>query len=176
MNRIVKSTRDGSGGSRNKPSYSAGRRNSPSRRTSTRGGGGGSGSAGGSGKRKRKYQGKSHSGKKDDKKDSAKKDDTGEAKPLSFAAAFAQGVFSWLALSMVARAGLVVTNALSVAASPIAGRIARCLSAWQVITKDKWVLKVVREGYRLQFKSRLPPTPHRVAIPMLLALQYWIMR
>ena len=68
-----------------------------------------------------------------------------------------------LAISMIANAGLIVSKAVAVAASPIVGPIARCLSAWQAITKDKWVLRVVRDGYRLQFKSRLPPTPHRVA-------------
>ena len=71
--------------------------------------------------------------------------------------------FSLMALSMLANAGLSVAKAVSVAAFPIAGRITRCLSAWQTITRDKWVLNVVRYGYKLQFKSRLPPTPHRVA-------------
>lgn len=163
MNRIVKTSStsgDGSGGSRTRPSYSTGRHSSPSRRSTKRGGGGGSG--GGFGKKKKKFQ-KRDNVKKDDRRDTVKKDDKGEDKPLSFLAAFAQGVFSFLSLSMLARAGLVVTNAVAVAASPIAGRIARCLSAWQVITQDKWVLRVVREGYRLQFKSQLPPTPHRVA-------------
>ena len=163
MNRIVKSTsKDGSGGSRSKPSYSTVRHSSPSQRTGKRGGGG---SGSGSSKKKRKFQGKSNnnSGRKDDRKDSGKKDDKGEAKPLSFAAAFAQGVFSLLALSMIAKAGLSVSNAVAVAASPIAGRITRCLSAWQTITRDNWVLRVVRERYRLQFKCKLPPTPHRVA-------------
>ena len=66
--------------------------------------------------------------------------------------------FSLMALSMLANAGLSVAKAVSVAAVPIAGRITRCLSAWQTITRDKWVLNMVRYGYKLQFKSRLPPT------------------
>ena len=123
------------------------------------------GSSGGSGKKKKKFQHRKDnaSRKEEDKKDSAKSDDKGENKPLSFVSAFAMGVFSLLALSKLASAGMSVANALHVAASPIAGRIARCLPAWQTITRDKWVLKVVRDGYKLQFKSRLPPTPHRVA-------------
>ena len=64
---------------------------------------------------------------------------------------------------MLADAGLSLATAVSAAASPIAGRIARCWSAWKTITKDRWVLNIIRDGYKLQFKSQLPPTPHRVA-------------
>ena len=137
MNRIVKSTStsgDGSGGSRTRSSYSTGRNNSPSRRSSKRSGGGG----GGSSKKKKKFkkfQQRDHA-KKDDRRDTAKKDEKGEDKPLHFAAAFAQGVFSFLALTMLARAGLAVTNALTVAASPKSGltstgrRYGLVTSAW----------------------------------------------
>ena len=163
MNRIVKSSAGEHSGSRTNKPYSSGRNSSPSRKTGKRGGGGGGG--GGSGKfhKKKKFNRKDQHSKKEEKKDPGKKDDKGRDKPLSFASAFAQGVFSMLALSMIANAGLIVSKAVAVAATPIAGRIARCLSAWQAITKDKWVLRVVRDGYRLQFKSQLPPTPHRVA-------------
>ena len=160
MARIVKSTSgESSGSSRTKPSFSTRKNSSPTRKSGKRGGG----SFGGGSAKKKKFHNRKDHGKKEDRKDSAKKDDKGEDKPLSFVSAFAQGVFSWLALSMIANAGLSVAKAVSVAASPIAGRIARCLSAWQTITKDRWVLNVVRDGYKLQFKSRLPPTPHRVA-------------
>ena len=124
MSRIVKSTPgDSAGSSRTKPSFSTKkysssstkRYRSPSRKSGKRGGG----SSGGGSAKKKKFHSK-------DKKDSTKKDDKGEDKPLSFVSAFAQGVFSWLALSMIANAGLSVAKAVSVAASPIAGRIARC--------------------------------------------------
>ena len=125
--------------------------------------GGGTGSGGGKNHAKKKKHFRSKNKNKDDKPQGDKKDDKGETKPISFATAFAQGVFSFLALSMIAKSGLFVTHAVAVAASPIAGRISRCYSAWCKITRDNWVLRVVREGYRLQYKAGLPPTPHRVA-------------
>ena len=136
MARIVKSASgESSGSSRTKPSFSTKRNSSPSRKSGKRGGG----SSGGGPVKKKKFHSRKDHGKKEDRKDSAKKDDKGEDKPLSFVSAFAQGVFSCLALSMIANAGLSVAKAVSVAASPIAGRIARCWSAWQTITKDRWV-------------------------------------
>ena len=146
MNRIVKSSAGEHSGSRTNKPYSSGRYSSPSRKAGKRGGVGGGG--GGSGKfhKKKKFNRKDQHSKKEEKKDPGKKDDKGRDKPLSFASAFAQGVFSMLALSMIANAGLIVSKAVAVAATPIAGRIARCLSAWQAITKDKWVLRVVRDG------------------------------
>jgi hypothetical protein len=164
MSRIVKpSAGETSGGSRGKPSGSS-RYSSPPR-TNYRKRGGGSGDVSGKWKKskKKKFGQQKDGAKKEDRKDSGKKEDKGEDKPLSFVAAFAQGMFSMLALSMIAKAGFFVSKAVDIAIYPIAGRLARCMSAWQIITKDKWVLRVIREGYRLQFNSGLPPTPHRVA-------------
>ena len=130
MNRIVKSSAGEASGSKSNKPYSSGRYSSPSRKAGKRGGGGGGG-GGGSGKfhKKKKFHRKDQHGKKEEKKDPGKKDDKGKDKPLSFASAFAQGVFSMLALSMIANAGLIASKAVAVAASPIAGRITRCLSA-----------------------------------------------
>ena len=136
----------------------SGRYSSPGRKRT----GGGTGSGGGKHFKKKHFK-KNKNKTKDDKPQGDKKDDKGETKPISFATAFAQGVFSFLALSMIAKSGLFVTHAVAVAASPIAGRISRCYSAWCKITRDNWVLRVVREGYRLQYKAGPPPTPHRVA-------------
>ena len=124
MARIVKSTSgESSGSSRTKPSFSTRkyssptrsstkRYSSPSRKSGKRGGG----SSGGGSAKKKKFHNK-------DKTD-PQKDDKGEDKPLTFVSAFAQGVFSWLALSMIANVGLSVAKAVSIAAFPIAGRIA----------------------------------------------------
>ena len=160
MARIVKSTSGkSSGSSRTKHSFSTKRYSSPSRKSGKRSGG----TSGGGPVKKKRFHKRKDQDKKEGRKESAKKEDKGESKPLSFISAYARGVFSLLALSMLADAGLSVATAVSVAAFPIAGRIARCWSAWKTITKDRWVLNIIRDGYKLQFKSQLPPTPHRVA-------------
>ena len=120
MVRVVKSTSGESyGSSRTKPSFSTERY----RKSTKRGGG----NYGGGSIRKKKRSSRKDLSKKEDRKDSAKKDDKGEDKPSSFASAFAQGIFSFMALSMLANAGLSVAKAITVAALPIAGRITQCL-------------------------------------------------
>ena len=84
------------------------------------------------------------------------------AQKPGFISAWAQGAFSLLALSMVASLGLSVGSAIDIAAKPIAGRIKHCLYSWHKITCNNWVLKVAREGYRLQFKGKHPVLPYRV--------------
>ena len=43
---------------------------------------------------------------------------------------------------------------------PTPGRISHCLPAWEIISTDEWVLRVVRHGYKLQFKHGPPSTPY----------------
>ena len=63
---------------------------------------------------------------------------------------------------MINSVGLSVTSAITASCKPIAGRIKSCLDSWHKITCSSWVLQVVREGYRLQFKCRRPELPFRV--------------
>ena len=58
----------------------------------------------------------------------------------------------------MAQTGLNVNWAINVAKIPPAGRIMRCAQAWHIITEDKWVLDIMREGYRVPFTS-FPNTP-----------------
>ena len=92
----------------------SGRYSSPGRKRT----GGGTGSGGGKHFKKKHFK-KNKNKTKDDKPQGDKKDDKGETKPISFATAFAQGVFSFLALAMIAKSGLFVAHAVSVAAYPL---------------------------------------------------------
>ena len=80
----------------------------------------------------------------------------------SFKAAWLQGAFSLIALSMITDLGLNIASAIDIACRPIAGRIKYCLDSWHKITTSNWVLKVACEGYRLQFKDKCPKLPYRV--------------
>ena len=70
--------------------------------------------------------------------------------------------FSLLSLTMITEVGLCIGSALNAAVKPIAGRIKYCMDAWKKVSSRKWVLDVVRRGYKLQFHGDLPCTPHRV--------------
>lgn len=37
---------------------------------------------------------------------------------------------------------------------PVGGRLFYFLKEWQKITDDQWVLNVIKEGYKLEFKSK----------------------
>ena len=39
---------------------------------------------------------------------------------------------------------------------PVGGRLAHFLPEWEKITSDKWVLEVIREGYKLEFLEKPP--------------------
>lgn len=67
--------------------------------------------------------------------------------------------FSDEALGLVHDSGLDTGLAVQAAAFKQPGRISKCLEAWQIVTKDRKVLSIVADGYRLQFKTRPPPTP-----------------
>ena len=109
--------------------------------------------------------------KKKDRKDNDKGEQTqimhrvaqnGLSDCSSFSHAFALSLFSFLALSMIGKAGLIVAQAIEVLYKPIAGHTTFCMEAWHTITSDNWVLDTIRCGYKLQFDKGLPPTPHRV--------------
>ena len=85
-----------------------------------------------------------------------------EISPPCFKRSWILGLFSLLSISMITKAGLSLSDAFSATFAPIAGRISRCISNWNVVSTGAWILNVVREGYRLQFSGTLPPTPHRV--------------
>mgnify|MGYP002804835705 CR=1 FL=1 len=44
-------------------------------------------------------------------------------------------------------------------ATPVGGRIQQFTVEWQVITTDKWVLNIVRNGYSLRFSNPPPSIP-----------------
>ena len=114
--------------------------------------------------RGREKSDKTPSKKQDEKKGESSYDlaiDYSEAKP-SFRTAWFQGAFSLLSLSMIQNVGLCAASAIDVAFRPIAGRIKHCLDSWHKITCSNWVLKVVSEGYRLQFSGKRPKLPYRV--------------
>ena len=45
---------------------------------------------------------------------------------------------------------------LPVEQQPVGGRLAFYLENWMEITKDPWVLSVIKNGYRLQFQNQVP--------------------
>ena len=64
------------------------------------------------------------------------------------------------AIEGVTDSGLDIAMAVEVAKFPTPSRISQCLPAWEIITNDEWVLRVVRQGYKLQFKHDPPSTPY----------------
>ena len=71
-----------------------------------------------------------------------------------------QGDFKTDAIAAVTNSGLDIEMALNAAKYKTPGRISRCLPAWQIISNDAWVLRIVRHGYKLQFEFGPPPTPY----------------
>ena len=67
--------------------------------------------------------------------------------------------FSEEAIALIHDSGLNIEQAVKAASFKQPGRISKCLDAWQIITKDKKILSIVADGYRLQFEGRPPPTP-----------------
>jgi len=103
--------------------------------------------------------------KQEDKKgESSLFNNSGAAEILRpcFENAWIQGAFSLLALSMIQSVELSTRTAIDMIGRPIAGRIRYCLDSWHKITCSKWVLKVVKDGYRLQLSGRRPIVPYRV--------------
>ena len=43
---------------------------------------------------------------------------------------------------------------------PVGGRLSHFLPNWKIITADQWILRVIAEGYRLQFDARPPTITH----------------
>ena len=56
---------------------------------------------------------------------------------------------------------------------PVGGRLAHFAQNWAEITDDKWVLSLIRKGYRIPFKERpiLSPNPTFFQQPLSLQLE-----
>ena len=39
---------------------------------------------------------------------------------------------------------------------PVGGRLSHFLTDWESITSDRWVLELIREGYKLEFIQKTP--------------------
>ena len=83
---------------------------------------------------------------------------------MSFGGAMVQGLISPTALDKVRSVGLDVDSVTRLAGLPPAGRIAQCPEAWHLVTQDKWVLDIIKDGYKVQFLT-LPKVPMSAANP-----------
>ena len=92
---------------------------------------------------------------KDDKHSGKSKGET----PQNFLDMWQNGLFMREAVEAVSEKGLKCQLALDMTNFKTPSRITRCLSAWEKVSNDEWVLRVVREGYKLQFKIGPPSTP-----------------
>ena len=90
-----------------------------------------------------------------------RKDDKAKPKgePSSFLQMWEQNDFLAEAVSAVTNSGLNVATAVHAAEFKTPGRISHCLPEWEKISNDQWVLRVARQGYKLQFSEGPPPTP-----------------
>ena len=81
--------------------------------------------------------------------------DSGELSPpiISFSHTLESGLLKGEAISRVESSGLCIRAAEEVGQLPLAGRISLCEHEWSVVTADKWVLDIVREGYKVPFLS-----------------------
>ena len=117
------------------------------------------------------YDRKAKSAKKDyHKKDyhrkSSKKSDS---KPSGSGESNVSDYATWAAASDITRAeslvesvGLDVGVALRNQSLPQPARLAENVLSWRTVTNDTKILKIVKQGYRLQFlRNTPPPTPHR---------------
>ena len=52
-------------------------------------------------------------------------------------------------------------NPLAINHLPLAGRLKHCISNWEIISKDPWVLETV-QGFHLDLMS----TPHQLSVPL----------
>ena len=86
--------------------------------------------------------------------------------PQSFSEAW-PSFFSAVAIMMVTAAGLVVDNIPKLEEIPLGGRLKYCLSNWQHICQNNWVLNVVKWGYKIPIKfkpfQRCMPSNPRVS-------------
>ena len=46
-----------------------------------------------------------------------------------------------------------VRNIMKFPKIPVGGRLTHFLKDWEQITQDKWVLEIVKQGYKLEFKT-----------------------
>ena len=131
----------------------AGNSRQPHPRSGTSGGGGG----GRSSAPKRKYNSKGGgSGAKKGKYD---KDKKGNPSPTTFPTIWSSFI-SPMVIMMVTSLGLTVSDLPSLDLRPIGGRIRYYLDNWKIVCSNKWVLSVIKDGYKIPVKT--PPRQSRV--------------
>lgn len=69
-----------------------------------------------------------------------------------------------MAIQIVASTGLDIASINRLASLPPAGRISKNPIAWHIVTDDKWVLDIIKDGYKIQFLAT-PRTPQRAPNP-----------
>ena len=136
----VKESSHGQGGSRSRGS---GQGAGKSRRPSNKGNRENRGDKGGKEKRKREYT--YHT-------------------PQSFEQAWSSSFFSASLLLMLTTLGFIIKRIPILNEIPIGGRLSRCFYSWKLISKSKWVNRVISEGYKIPFKyvqvmKKLPTNP-----------------
>ena len=83
----------------------------------------------------------------------------------NFAPEWRNGNFSRQATEAVEKEGFDIEKAVQVSTEPIGGRTRSCVQEWKTVSDSKWVHKVAEEGYRIDWMSRKPNTPHRSGNP-----------
>ena len=81
--------------------------------------------------------------------------------PSCFAEAWSK-FFSAKAIMLVTSIGLLVSKIPSLNLLKIGGRLGSCVSAWKVITENRWIRNVVRFGYKIPLKRK----PFQPKIPV----------
>ena len=104
-------------------------------------------------------------GNRGDKGDREKRETDLKGESPSFLSMWHSGLFNEEAIRLVHASGLDTGMAVAVAGLKQPNRLSECFSAWTVVTKDKKVLSIVSDGYRLQFKSGPPITPYHGVNP-----------
>ena len=109
--------------------------------------------------------GKSNYNNRDNRDKDNKKGADLKGENSTFLTLWVSNWFSEEALSRVHATGLDTAMAVTAAGFIQPGRISKCYKAWKIVTKDKKVLSIVADGYRLQFEGRPPPTPYHGVNP-----------
>ena len=82
--------------------------------------------------------------------------------PQSFSEAW-PSFFSTAAILMITTVGLIVDNIPRLENYPLGGRLRSCLSNWQRICQNNWVINVIKSGYKIPMKY----IPHQRSIILL---------
>ena len=78
----------------------------------------------------------------------------------NFLSALASTLFSDKAVKAKTDSRFDLELAAAMAPLPIGGRVSACADAWRLITKSPWILRIMAEGYKINWECGPASTPY----------------